>query len=111
MFDNDGVPPEAEFGVNTDPNDDLESMGRIEVGEDIEVECDMIEAVVSEVVMAREQDDSGLVSELSNGVSNTVLSEASLDAVETRLVPKDASTDGDPPRKALMSLDPNIRVD
>lgn len=79
--------------------------------EDTEDECDMVEAMVSEVDMASEQDDSGLVSEVSTDVSNTVLLEASFDAVETLLVPKDASTDGGPLRKALMPLDSNIRVD
>ncbi|KAG0338730.1 hypothetical protein BG000_003497 [Podila horticola] len=128
MFDTDGVPPDAEFGVNTDPNEDLESMARMEAGspapktalscaegvsteEDIEDECDMVEAMVSEVDMAREQDDSGLVIEVSTGVSNAVLSGTSLDAVETRLVLKDASTDGDPPREAPMSLEPTFLVD
>lgn len=70
----------------------------------------MDKAFVSEVDMAREQDDSGLVREISPGVFNAALSRVSFDGVETRLVPKDASTDGDPARKAR-SLDPSTLVD
>lgn len=71
----------------------------------------MHKVVVSEVDMASEQHDSGLVRETSPGVSSAALSRVSFDAVETLLVPTDASMDGDPARKALMSLDPNILVD